>query len=113
MTNKTKKRTQHKNKKNKSKRQHAISRKNIMKGGNMSPYFNPNVDKPSYDDNDYNLQSNYILDGGRRKKVTRKDKSKTNHKQKGGQNVGDNNTDPSLSIFNSNFLRLFPYKPAI
>ena len=84
-----------------------------MKGGNMSPYFNPNVDKPSYDDNDYNLQSNYILDGGRRKKVTRKDKSKTNHKQKGGQNVGDNNTDPSLSIFNSNFLRLFPYKPAI
>ena len=29
---------------------------------------------------------------------------------KGGQNIGANCSDPNYSIFNTNFLKLFPYK---
>ena len=29
---------------------------------------------------------------------------------RGGQNIGANCSDPNYSIFNTNFLKLFPYK---
>ena len=30
--------------------------------------------------------------------------------RKGGQNIGANCSDPNYSIYNTNFLKLFPYK---
>jgi hypothetical protein len=32
-------------------------------------------------------------------------------KLRGGQNIGANCPDPNFSIYNTNFLKLFPYKP--
>ena len=60
--------------------------------------------------------TNYRLRGsqlGRKPRKTRKTKSK---KMKGGQQVygrgyGANCYDPSFSIYNTNELKLFPYKP--
>lgn len=38
-------------------------------------------------------------------------RNKTNkRKLRGGQNIGANCSDPNYSIFNTNFLKLFPYK---
>ena len=39
------------------------------------------------------------------RKNTRKTRS-----HRGGQNIGSNCSDPNYSIFNTNFLKLFPYK---
>ena len=46
---------------------------------------------------------------------TRKYKHRHNRKmsrrhRKGGQNIGANTCDPNYSIYNTNFLKLFPYK---
>jgi hypothetical protein len=41
------------------------------------------------------------------RKHTRKTRSR---RHRGGQNIGANCSDPNYSIFNTNFLKLFPYK---
>ena len=59
--------------------------------------------------------------GGKRRKTrktrkTRKNKQNKSRKQRGGQcygrGIGANNYDPNFSIFNTNELQLFPYKPS-
>lgn len=49
------------------------------------------------------------------KKGKKSKKSRKNKKQKGGRcfgnGVGANNNDPNYSIYNTNMLRIFPYKP--
>ena len=42
------------------------------------------------------------------KKNGKKHYSKKHHR--GGQNIGANSCDPNFSIYNTNFLKLFPYK---
>jgi len=56
--------------------------------------------------------------GRRRKKITKKrrgKKSRKTRKQRGGMcfgnGVGANSYDPNYSIYNTNMLKLFPYKP--
>ena len=50
----------------------------------------------------------------RKYKYTRKARKHTRktrtHRIKGGQNIGANCSDPNYSIYNTNFLKLFPYK---
>ena len=58
--------------------------------------------------------------GGKRRKSRRNKNNKSNkkktrrHKQRGGRcygnGVGANNSDPNYSIYNTNMLKLFPYK---
>ena len=43
-----------------------------------------------------------------KRKINRRKTHK--HKQKGGRNIGANCTEPNFSIFNTNLLKLFPYK---
>jgi hypothetical protein len=51
-----------------------------------------------------------------RRKTFRRKYSKTRKnirkikKHKGGQNIGFNCSNPNYSIYNTNFLKLFPYK---
>ena len=47
-----------------------------------------------------------------RGKHTRKARKHTRKTRslRGGQNIGANCSDPNYSIFNTNFLKLFPYK---
>ena len=42
------------------------------------------------------------------KRHGKKHHSKKHHR--GGQNIGANSCDPNFSIYNTNFLKLFPYK---
>lgn len=48
----------------------------------------------------------------RKYKYTRKARKHTRSRRrhKGGQNIGANCSDPNYSIYNTNFLKLFPYK---
>ena len=47
----------------------------------------------------------------RKYKYTRKARKHTrSRRHKGGQNIGANCSDPNYSIYNTNFLKLFPYK---
>jgi hypothetical protein len=41
---------------------------------------------------------------------TRKYKKQGKKHHRGGQNIGANSCDPNFSIYNTNFLKLFPYK---
>ena len=51
----------------------------------------------------------------RRTRITRKNKKIKSRKQRGGQcygrGIGANSYDPNFSIYNTNELQLFPYKP--
>lgn len=48
---------------------------------------------------------------GKHSRKARKHTRKTRtHRLKGGQNIGANCSDPNYSIYNTNFLKLFPYK---
>ena len=83
--NKKKSKKNRKYLKRRNKTHKKIRRKRHIRGGNYKEYgFNPNIDKPSYDDNDYNAN-------------------------KGGGNIGPNCNDPNYSIYNTNLLKLFPY----
>ena len=46
---------------------------------------------------------------GKSSRKSRKSR-KLSRKLKGGQNIGSNCSDPNYSIYNTNFLKLFPYK---
>jgi hypothetical protein len=81
-TNKSKKRITRKSKKTKRKLRKNKTRKN-KRGGN--------VDKLG--DSDFNPNLSY------------------DSKQNGGQNIGSNCEDPNFSIYNTNLLKLSPYKP--
>jgi hypothetical protein len=81
-TNKSKKRITRKSKKTKRKTRKNKTRKN-KRGGN--------VDKLG--DSDFNPNLSY------------------DSKQNGGQNIGSNCEDPNFSIYNTNLLKLSPYKP--
>ena len=73
-------------------------------------------------DNNTTRESFGSFGGKRRRRSTKKNKRKTrknkrrkSRKQRGGQcygrGVGANTYDPSFSIYNTNELQLFPYKP--
>ena len=67
----------------------------------------------------YTTSESYDNFGGRRRKKTTKKrrgkKSRKTRKQKGGMcfgnGVGANSSDPNYSIYNTNILKLFPYRP--
>lgn len=40
----------------------------------------------------------------------RRHRTRHTRKMRGGRNIGANNCDPNYSIYNTNFLKLFPYK---
>lgn len=54
--------------------------------------------------------------GGKKHRKNRKTRKHIRHNLKGGTcfgtGVGANNYDPNLSIYNTNMLKLFPYKPS-
>ena len=69
--------------------------------------------------NDMNVSDTNVSDkGGSRKrkyhKINKKSKKNKKHRQRGGQcygrGVGSNSYDPNYSIYNTNMLKLFPYK---
>ena len=68
-------------------------------------------------DNNTTTESFGSLGGKRRKtrKSRKTRKARKSRKQRGGQcygrGIGANNYDPNFSIFNTNELQLFPYKP--
>jgi hypothetical protein len=46
-----------------------------------------------------------------RRRLGKNKKLFSRKKLHGGQNIGANCPDPNFSIYNTNFLKLFPYKP--
>jgi hypothetical protein len=46
----------------------------------------------------------------RTRKYRRNKKNSKSRKISGGRNIGANSCDPNYSIYNTNFLKLFPYK---
>jgi hypothetical protein len=80
------------------------------------------LDESNASDNNTTRESFGSVGGKRRRRSTKKNKRKTRKnkrrksiKQRGGQcygrGVGANTYDPSFSIYNTNELQLFPYKP--
>ena len=76
------------------------------------------VNDMNISDDDTSFESIGSQDGGKRRTKKRRNiykKSRKNIKQKGGicygNGVGANNYDPNYSIYNTNLLKLFPYKP--
>ena len=67
-----------------------------------------------YTTNESSDEEDEDQNGGKRRK-TRKNKKGKTRKQRGGQcygrGIGANSYDPNFSIFNTNELQLFPYKP--
>lgn len=70
----------------------------------------------NYDEGDTSRESNDFSFGGRRRSKKNKfgKKRRTKRKMKGGTcygtGVGANSYDPNLSIYNTNMLKLFPYR---
>jgi len=80
------------------------------------------LDESNASDNNTTRESFGSVGGKTRRRSTKKNKRKTrknkrrkSRKQRGGQcygrGVGANTYDPSFSIYNTNELKLFPYKP--
>ena len=46
----------------------------------------------------------------KRKSLNKKNKTHKSRKSRGGSNIGSNCSDPNFSIYNTNMLKLFPYK---
>ena len=70
-----------------------------------------------YTTNESSDEEDEDQNGGKRRKrrKTRKTRKSKTRKQRGGQcygrGIGANSYDPNFSIFNTNELQLFPYKP--
>ena len=47
---------------------------------------------------------------GRKSTTYKRPHRRQTRKMRGGRNLGANHCDPNFSIYNSNFLKLFPYK---
>jgi hypothetical protein len=59
-------------------------------------------------------ESDDEIGGMRRRKITKKRRGKKTRKQRGGMcfgnGVGANSNDPNYSVYNTNMLKIFPYK---
>jgi len=70
------------------------------------------------DDSGYTTSEDRSFGGKKRRRISRKKngkKARKTRKQRGGmcfgKGVGANSYDPNYSIYNTNMLKLFPYKP--